>query len=167
VSRRFQRRSTEGAPSMRGAALGLAVGVVALVLAAASGAAGDLLAAIASPPAIVRAALAGAFVVVGLRLLGLALARIETVPPLGIAGGEGVSGTAGPPSRPVTNRELGSMLRGIRFVFLAAAAFAAAGGWLLGEALPIVIGVVIAGVDLAETSLLLLVATRPREEPRG
>jgi hypothetical protein len=50
------------------------------------------------------------------------------------------------------------MVRGIRFVFLAAAAFAAAAGWLVGNPLPIVIGLVIAGVDLAETSFLLLVA---------
>ena len=54
------------------------------------------------------------------------------------------------------------MLRGIRLVFLAAAALAAAIGWLVGHPLPIVIGLVIAGVDLAETSFLLLVAAGRR-----
>ena len=55
-----------------------------------------------------------------------------------------------------------AMVRGIRYVFLAAAAFAAAAGWILGEALPLVVALVIAGVDLAETSFLLLVALRRR-----
>jgi hypothetical protein len=50
------------------------------------------------------------------------------------------------------------MVRGIRFVFLAAAAFSAGIGWLVGHPLPIVIALVIAGVDVAETSFLLLVA---------
>ena len=52
------------------------------------------------------------------------------------------------------------MVRGVRLVFLAAAAFAAASGWILGEPLPLVIALVIAGVDVVETSFLLLVATR-------
>ena len=45
-------------------------------------------------------------------------------------------------------------------MFLAAASFTAAAGWLLGEPLPLVIALVIAGVDVVETSFLLLVATR-------
>jgi hypothetical protein len=54
------------------------------------------------------------------------------------------------------------MVRGVRLVFLAAAALTAAAGWILGEALPLVIALVIAGVDVVETSFLLLVATARR-----
>jgi hypothetical protein len=42
-------------------------------------------------------------------------------------------------------------------VFLAVAAFAAAAGWALGHPLPLVVALVIAGVDVLETSFLLLV----------
>jgi hypothetical protein len=136
---------------MRRAALGLVAGLVAVALAASSGAAADLLTAIVSPPPIVRAALVGGFGLAGIRLLGMSLDRIRAAPPLRTSEGRETQ---------LTNRELGPMLRGIRFVFLAAAAFTAAGGWLIGESLPIVAAAIIAGVDLAETSLLLLVAHR-------
>ena len=56
-----------------------------------------------------------------------------------------------------------SLIRGIRLMFLAVAAFAAAAGWLLGSAMPIVVGLVIAAVDVVETTALLLV-TRVRDE---
>jgi hypothetical protein len=49
------------------------------------------------------------------------------------------------------------MIRGVRFVFLAVAALAAASGWLLGHPLPLVVALVIAGVDVLETSFLLIV----------
>jgi hypothetical protein len=49
------------------------------------------------------------------------------------------------------------MIRGVRLVFLAVAAFAAASGWLLGHPLPLVVALVIAGVDVLETSFLLIV----------
>jgi hypothetical protein len=49
-------------------------------------------------------------------------------------------------------------------VFLAVAAFAAASGWLLGHSLPLVVALVIAGVDVLETSfLLIVVALRSRD----
>jgi hypothetical protein len=83
--------------------------------------------------------------VLGAYLLVLALRRIEEARVIA-------------PGAPLTTAELGTMLRGIRFVFLAAAAFAAGAGWLVSDPLPIVIGLVIAAVDLAETSFLLLVA---------
>jgi hypothetical protein len=51
------------------------------------------------------------------------------------------------------------MIRGVRLVFLAVAAFAAASAWLLGHPLPLVIALVIAGVDVLETSFLLLVVS--------
>jgi hypothetical protein len=55
-----------------------------------------------------------------------------------------------------------SLIRGVRLVFLAVAAFAAAAGWLLGSAMPVVVGLVIGAVDVIETTALLLV-TRARE----
>jgi len=54
------------------------------------------------------------------------------------------------------------LIRGVRLVFLAVAALAAAAGWLVGSPLPIVAGLVIAGIDVVETSVFLLVtAARP------
>jgi hypothetical protein len=84
-------------------------------------------------------------VVLGLALLGAAIRRLEGTRALGV--------------RAITAAELGAMVRAIRLVFLAVAAFAAGAGWALGHPLPIVIALVIAGVDVVETSLLLLVVT--------
>ena len=56
-----------------------------------------------------------------------------------------------------------SLIRGVRLIFLAVAAFAAAAGWFLGSAMPIVVALVIAAVDVVETTALLLV-TRVRDE---
>lgn len=50
-----------------------------------------------------------------------------------------------------------ALVRAVRLVFLSLAAFAAAAGWFLGSALPIVVGLVIAGIDVIETTLLLFV----------
>ncbi|HEY2916736.1 MAG TPA: hypothetical protein VGI98_05930 [Candidatus Limnocylindrales bacterium] len=129
-----------------GAAVALGVGLAVVLAAAVSGSVADVIAAIATPPALVRAALVAGSAVLGAYLLVLALRRIEEARLVGAGA-------------PVTTAQLATMVRGIRFVFLAAAAFAAAAGWLAGQPLPIVIGLVIAGVDLAETSFLLLVAT--------
>jgi hypothetical protein len=49
------------------------------------------------------------------------------------------------------------LVRAVRVAFLAVGAFAAAAGWLLGSPVPIVAALVIAGVDVVETSFLLLV----------
>ena len=49
------------------------------------------------------------------------------------------------------------LVRGVRLVFLAVAAAAAGAAWALGNALPLVIALVIAGIDVVETSFLLLV----------
>ena len=46
----------------------------------------------------------------------------------------------------------------MRLAFLAVAAFAAAAGWLLGSPLPLIVALVIAGIDVVETSFMLLVA---------
>ena len=50
-----------------------------------------------------------------------------------------------------------ALIRAVRFVFLAVAALAAAAGWLLGSAMPVVAALVIGAVDVVETTALLLV----------
>jgi hypothetical protein len=103
----------------------------------------DLLEAIVTPPALVRAALVGAMVVLAVALLRAAVDRFRA---------------AGADAGPLAEIDAIVMLRGIRLAFLALAAVAAGIGWLLGHPLPLVVAAVIAAVDLAETSLLLLVA---------
>jgi hypothetical protein len=121
-------------------ALLLVAGLAAVGLASLAGFAEGALGAIASPPPIARAALSGVAIVIGARLLLGAIRRID----------RSIHGET----------ELGTLVRGVRLVFLAAAAFTAAGGWIMGEPLPLVIALVIAGVDVVETSFLLLVASR-------
>lgn len=133
----------------RGRVAWLGLGIAALVGGTLLGWNGDLLTAIATPPAIIRAALAGASVVVALALLAKAVRRIE-------------EGRRLPPGE-LTGRDLAGLIRGVRYVFLSVAAFAAAGGWLLGSALPFVVALIIAGVDVLETSFLLLVVALRRE----
>jgi hypothetical protein len=124
--------------------LPLAVGLVVLAAGTASGWDARLVEAVASPPVLVRAALVAASVVLGFALLSRALARLADADRIG-----------------TRERDLVSLTRGVRLAFLAVAAFSAAGGWALGHPLPIVIALVIAGVDVLETSFLLLViATR-------
>jgi hypothetical protein len=118
----------------------LIAGLAAIVLASVAGFAEGALHALASPPPIVRAGLSGVAIVLGARLLLGAIGRID----------RSIRGET----------DLGTMVRGVRLVFLAAAAFTAAGGWVLGEPLPLVIALVIGGVDVVETSFLLLVASR-------
>jgi hypothetical protein len=131
--------------------LALLGGIAAVVVAMLAGVAPELFQLLAKPPPIVRAVLAGGAIVVGGRLLLSAVRRIN----------ESMQREAGPASR-ISDADLGSMVRGVRLVFLAAAALTAAAGWILGEALPLVIALVIAGVDVVETSFLLLVATARR-----
>jgi hypothetical protein len=132
-------------------ALALLGGIAAVVVAMLAGVAPELFRLLAKPPPIVRAVLAGGAIVVGGRLLLSAVRRIN----------ESMQREAGPASR-ISDADLGSMVRGVRLVFLAVAALTAAAGWILGEALPLVIALVIAGVDVVETSFLLLVATARR-----
>jgi hypothetical protein len=49
------------------------------------------------------------------------------------------------------------LIRAVRLTILAIAAFAAATGWALGHPLPLVVAAIIAGIDVVETSFLLLV----------
>ncbi len=104
-----------------------------------------------TPPALIRAALVGLAAAIGIWLLVAALARL--------AGDRDEEAT---PAERTSN--IGSMIRGVRLVFLAVAAFAAGAGWLLGHPLPLVVALVIAGIDVLETSFLLLVVNlRSRE----
>jgi hypothetical protein len=88
----------------------------------------------------VRAALVAVFVVGAVGLLREALVRLDR----SAAGGV---------------QDLVTMVRGIRFVFLAVAAVIAAAGWLLASPLPIVVALIIAGVDVLETSFLRVVVS--------
>jgi hypothetical protein len=126
-------------------------GLAALVGGTAAGWNGALISAIATPPALVRAALVGMMAVAALRLAAEAIARID-------AGRHVAPGTA-------SGRDLAVLIRGVRFVFLAVAAVAAAAGWLLGSAVPIVVALLIAGVDVVETGFLLLVVSVRGESP--
>lgn len=61
-----------------------------------------------------------------------------------------------------TSAEPRDLVRAVRVAFLAVGAFAAAAGWLIGSPVPIVAALIIVGVDVLETSFLLLVtAARP------
>ncbi len=61
------------------------------------------------------------------------------------------------PPGALESRDLAQLIRGVRFVFLAVAALSAAAGWLVGHPLPFVVALVIAGVDILETTFLLVV----------
>ena len=116
----------------------LALGALALAAATLVGWEGLLGGLIVSPPEPVRALLAAAAGLLGIWLVLRAATRM----------------------RSSSAREL---IRGVRLAFLAVAAFAAAIGWAIGSALPIVAALIIAGVDVVETSFLLLVTASSRE----
>jgi hypothetical protein len=128
-----------------GAAVATILGFVAVVLATVVGWNAGWLDAVVSPPAIVRAFLVGLGVALGVMLLTRAVARMS-------ASGEIVHGEPDVPG----------LIRGVRLAFLAVAAFAAAAGWALAHPLPLIIAAVIAGIDVIETSFLLLVVGRGR-----
>ncbi len=126
----------------------LAAGVAAVLAATVLGAAGPLLDAVVSPPIVVRAALVGGSAVAALALLGRALAAL--------GGGD------------APERDMATMIRGVRLAFLAVAAIAASAGWLVGQPVLLVVALVIAGVDVVETTFLLVVArTHRTNEPEG
>jgi hypothetical protein len=132
----------------RGTVAAFIVGIAALVIAVLAGWNEDVLTAVVTPPPIVRAALIAVCAVGGVALLAAAATRI---------------GTAGESAAP--ERDLPGMIRGVRLVFLAVAAFAAAAGWLLGHPLPLIVAVIIAAIDVIETSFLLLVVTVRGDRP--
>jgi hypothetical protein len=133
----------------RGRVAWLLAGAGAVLAGTLLGWSGGLLEAIATPPALVRAALVAASTLVGLALLRESVRRISD--------GRRV------PTSEMTGRDVALIIRAVRLVFLSVAAFAAAAGWLVGHPLPFVVALVIAGIDILETSLLLLVVTLRRE----
>lgn len=132
---------------MRVYLVALTLGLAAVLVGTVLGGAGPLLDAIVSPPVIVRAALVGASAVVALWLMARAL--------MALSGGDS-------PARDMT-----TMIRGVRLAFLAVAALAAAAGWFVGHPLLLVVALVIAGVDVVETTFLLIVARRGHADDPG
>lgn len=126
-----------------GAALALGAGALAVVLGTALGVAPAFLDAVVHPPSIVRAALIGGSVAFGVVLLTRSLVAMSA--------GE---------------TDIRRLIRGVRLAFLAIAAFAAAAGWALGSPLPLIVALVIAGIDVVETSFMLLVVGGPPADPR-
>jgi hypothetical protein len=123
----------------RAAAIALVTGGLAVVAATLAGGDGAFLGALVRPPAIIRAALVGGSAVLAVALLGRGLTQLA-------AGTDDVPG----------------LVRGVRLAFLAVAAASAGVGWAIGDPLPLVAALVIAGIDVIETSLLLLVVLRHR-----
>jgi hypothetical protein len=110
------------------------------------------------PAIVIRAVLTGLVGLLGLWLLVLAVTRL--------AGSDDAAGSQPLAPGETRQRTFADMIRGIRLAFLAVAAFAAASAFLVGHLLPMVVGLIIAGVDVAETALLLLVAGKQRgDEP--
>lgn len=126
-------------------------GVAAMIAGGLAGWNAGLFEALAQPPALLRALLVSVMVLIALRLLAEAIRRIDA------------SRSVAPGSADA--RDLAALIRGVRLVFLAVAAASAAGGWLLGSALPIVTALLIAGVDVIETGFLLIVVSLRGEQP--
>ena len=132
-------RSWRGADRPRiGAAVAIVAGALAVAAATVAGSGSGWLDAIIAPAPLIRAALVGLTVVLGAWLL------LEAVRRMSSAGTSDVRG----------------LIRAVRLVFLAVAAFAASAGWVLGNPLPLLVAAVIAGIDVIETSFLLLVVGR-------
>ena len=119
----------------RSGALGaVALGMLVVVAATLAGSSENVLDAIVRPPTIVRAALVGLSATLAVVFLTRGVARLA-----------------------VGTDDVPGLVRGVRLVFLAVAAVAAGAGWALGDALPLIVALVIAGIDVIETSFLLLV----------
>ena len=121
-----------------GAAIAITIGVLAVAAATVVGWNEGLLDALVTPPPILRAVLVGGAVALGIVLLGRSVGRLAE------AGEHDVPG----------------LIRAVRLAFLAVAALAAAAGWAIGHPLPLVVAAVIAGIDVIETSFLLLIVGR-------
>ena len=123
-----------------GAVVALALGALAIVGATVLGASTEALEVIVTPPPLVRAFLVGGGAALGLVLFGRSIGRLAE------------SGTEDVPG----------LIRAVRLAFLGVAAWSAAAGWAFGHPLPLIVAAVIAGVDVVETSFLLLVVGRSR-----
>ncbi len=116
----------------------LAVGVLAFLVGTLAGWSETLQAVLLGPVLPVRLLLGSAALLLGIVLVGRSAERLGA------------------------SREAPDLVRSVRIVFLAVAALAAAAGWFVGSPLPIIAALVIAGIDVIETSILLLVtAVRP------
>jgi hypothetical protein len=111
----------------------LALGAGAIGVAMLAGR-GDLVNLLLEPPLPARLLLGVATAIIA---LGIGLRAADR-----LGGGEGDA------------REL---IRAVRLLFLAVGVAAMAAGWLIGSPVPIVAGLVIIGVDVLETTFLLLV----------
>ena len=127
--------------ALRGNALALLLGVLALAAATAAGWSETVNAFLVSPPPLVRVLLG-----TGAALLGAVLVQRSA-------------------DRLGASQEPAELVRGVRIVFLAVAAFAASAGWFVGSPLPIIAALVIAGVDVVETTFLLLVTAVRNRRP--
>jgi hypothetical protein len=130
-------------------------GALAIAAGTALGWDATALATVVTPPPVIRAALVGGSAALGVVLLLSAVCRLAADAP----GEPGAVRAAADPDGPGGVTE---MIRGVRQVFLAVAAFAAASGWLIGHPLPLVVALVIAGVDVLETTFLLIVVSLHR-----
>lgn len=128
----------------------LIVGAAAIAGGTALGWDATALASVVTPPPVIRAILVGGSFALGIVLLLSAVQRLS-----GFADVPTDLTTTEPAD--IEGRDIGGMIRGVRLVFLAVAAFAATSGWAIGHPLPLVVALVIAGVDVLETSFLLLV----------
>jgi hypothetical protein len=123
-----------------GAALAVGVGLLAIVAATVVGSNEGWLDAVVTPPPLIRATLVGLSAALGVALLVRAVTRMAE------AGADDVP----------------TLIRAVRLAFLAVAAFAAGAGWALAHPLPLIVAAVIAGIDVIETSFLLVVVGRGR-----
>jgi hypothetical protein len=121
-----------------GAVVALGLGALAVVGATVAGWNEGVLDVLVTPPPLIRAGLVGGGVALGVVLLTRSVGRLAEA-------GE---------------RDVPGLIRAVRLAFLAVAAFAAAAGWAIGHPLPLVIAAVIAGIDVIETSFLLLLVGR-------
>ena len=134
----ISRLATDDVVTKQANVVALALGCLALLAGTAAGWSEAVNSVLVSPPPVVRFLLGAASAVLGIALV--------------LRSAERLSGSTDPPD----------LVRAVRVVFLAVAAFAAAAGWFVGSPVPIVAALVIAGVDVLETTFLLLVsAARP------
>lgn len=117
----------------------LVIGVAAVLLAMVAGR-GDLIGAVLTPPLAARILLGLAALVIGVVIVLRASDQLGT------------------------SQEARNLIRAVRLIFVAVGAFAAAAGWLFGSPVPIIAGLVVVGIDLVETSFLLLVTAAHRGE---
>jgi len=127
-----------------GTLIALGLGALAVIAATVAGSSAAVLDPLVHPPALLRAALVGGSVALAVIFLARGLTRLA-----------------------VGTDDVPGLVRGVRLVFLAIAALAAAAGWLLGEALPLLVALIIAGIDVVETSFLLLVVNSGAVNRRG